>query len=214
VWPASGEDIEPAMFSEPTMHGAVRHDMKASAGDLLGRFREIVGDPLNILIARDPRAGMVEHGLVWLHNGNRVPIEGPHAYYGRFSDILIINRGVHEPLEEYVFQEVLRTVPDNPLMLELGSYWSHYSMWMKRQRPRARVFMIEPEAQNLDAGRSNFARNGYDGTFIQAFVGSGQFEVDLLVREHGYPRVHTFTPISRGSRSRCSTDVRSPSRAG
>jgi hypothetical protein len=31
---------------------------------------------------------------------------------------------VHEPLEEYVFQEVLRTMPEAPMMLELGAYWA------------------------------------------------------------------------------------------
>ena len=72
---------------------------KAAGGDFLGRFREVVSDPLNLLIERDPRAGMVEGGLVWLHNGNRVPFEGKKAYYGRNSELLMINRGVHEPLK-------------------------------------------------------------------------------------------------------------------
>jgi hypothetical protein len=127
---------------------------------------------------------------VWLHNGNRVPVEGRNAYYGRFSDVLVINRGVHEPLEEYVFQEVLRAMPDEPTMLELGAYWGHYSMWMKRRRPRSRVFMVEPEGRNLEAGRANFARHGYEGTFIQAFVGKGRFEVDRFMSEQGYPRLN------------------------
>jgi hypothetical protein len=163
---------------------------KAKGSDILGRFREIVSDPLNLLIERDPRAGMVENGLVWLHNGNRVPVEGRHAYYGRFSDVLVINRGVHEPLEEYVFQEVLRAMPDEPTMLELGAYWGHYSMWMKRARPRSRVFMVEPDARNLDAGRANFARHAFEGTFIRAFVGKGKFEVDRFMSEQGYPRLN------------------------
>ena len=94
---------------------------KAAPEDFLGRFREIVSDPLNLLIERHPRAGMVEHGLVWLHNGNRVSLDG---YYGRFSEILVINRGVHEPLEEFVFQELMRILPAEPVMLELGAYWS------------------------------------------------------------------------------------------
>jgi hypothetical protein len=163
---------------------------KARGGDLPGRFREIVSDPLNLLIERDQRAGMVEDGMVWLHNGNRVAVTGPSAYCGDFSEVLIINRGVHEPLEEYVFQEVLRLMPDQPIMLELGAYWGHYSMWMKRQRPRSEVFLLEPEATNLEAGRINFARNGYDGTFIQALVGRGQFEVDQFMSEQGHPRLH------------------------
>ena len=68
------------------------------------RFREIIADPVNLLINRVPEAGFVDaEGMVVLHNGNRVPLHGPTSYYGNFSDILIINRGFHEPLEEYCF---------------------------------------------------------------------------------------------------------------
>lgn len=154
---------------------------KAASDDLLGRFREIVSDPLNALIHRHPLAGTVEDGLVVLHNGLRVPMTGPGAYYGDFSDILVINRGVHEPLEEYVFQQLLGRLPVAPAMLELGAYWAHYSMWLKQKRPEAALYMVEPVLENLDAGRSNFQRNGFSGDFIQALVGRGQFEVDAFL---------------------------------
>ena len=52
---------------------------KASSEDFLGRFREIVSDPINLLIERVPDAGVVEGGLVQLHNGNRVPFSGQGA---------------------------------------------------------------------------------------------------------------------------------------
>jgi hypothetical protein len=151
---------------------------KAESGDFFGRFREIVSDPLNLLIERHPSAGLIEDGLVTLHNGHKVAVSGPAAYYGAFSNILIINRGVHEPLEEFVFQTLMRTMPEKPMMIELGAYWAHYSMWLKQQRPRARVVMVEPEAVNIEAGKANFVRHGYVGEFVQAFVGDGQFEVD------------------------------------
>lgn len=163
---------------------------KAEAHDFFGRFREIVMDPLNLLILRDPRAGTVEDGLVWLHNGNRVPVAGPGAYYGNFSDILIINRGVHEPLEEYIFQEVLRQLPQEPVMVELGAYWGHYSMWLKREHPAAKVFMVEPDPENMEAGQGNFERHGFDGTFIQAFVGKDNFQIDPFMKEHALQRLH------------------------
>src|SRR5579862_10039493 len=81
---------------------------KAETADFIGRFREVISDPLNLLIERVPMAGVVEGDEVCLHNGIRVPVAGSGAYYGGFSDLLVLNRGVHEPLEEYVFQEVLR----------------------------------------------------------------------------------------------------------
>lgn len=162
---------------------------KAPADDFAGRFREILSDPLNLLIRRDPMAGTVAGGLVVLHNGHRVPLAGAGAYYGGFSDILVLNRGVHEPLEEYAFQETLPHLPAAPVMLELGAYWGHYAMWLKQARPAARVHLVEPVAENLAAGRANFARHGYEGTFRQAFVGPGQFEVDAWMAETGLRRL-------------------------
>lgn len=158
---------------------------KAEAFDFLGRFREIVADPLNLMIHRDGRAGTIEGDLVYLHNGLKVPCQGEAAYYGNFSDILVINRGVHEPLEEFVFQEVLKVLPQGPTMLELGAYWGHYSMWLKAVHPQAQVCLVEPDANNIRTGQGNFALNGFQGEFIQAFVGAGQFGVDTYLTTHG-----------------------------
>ena len=81
------------------------------ASTFIERYRESICDPLNLLIKRVPKAGYVDGlGCVILHNGNRVPVAGELAYYRDFSDILIINRGVHEPLEEYCFQQVLKKI--------------------------------------------------------------------------------------------------------
>lgn len=158
---------------------------KAQAGDFRGRFREIVSDPLNLLIARHPQAGMADGDEVVLHNGHRVSLRGDLSYYDDFSDILIINRGVHEPLEEYAFQQVLAQLPESPTMLELGAYWAHYSMWFQQARPKGQNHLVEPEEKCLAVGKTNFDKNGYTGRFTQAFVGQGQFEVDSYLVEQG-----------------------------
>src|SRR3954470_10381090 len=137
---------------------------KATA--LSGRFREILSDPLNCLIARVPAAGIVKDGLVTLHTGLVVPVNGSGSYYDRFSEILALNRGVHEPLEEFVFQEVVRRIRPSPTMLELGAYWGHYSMWLKQFHPNADLYLVEPDMVNLQAGVKNFERNKMEGTFI------------------------------------------------
>lgn len=162
---------------------------KADASDFLGRFREIVSDPLNLLIQRHPLAGTVENGNVVLHNGNRVPVAGAGAYYNNFSDILVINRGVHEPLEEFVFQTVLARLPERPVMLELGAYWCHYSMWCLTARPEGRTFLVEPDGERLASGEENFLRNGFSGQFERGFVGPGQFEVDVFMAREGLPKL-------------------------
>ncbi len=164
---------------------------KAPPDDFLARFREIVSDPLNVLIERHRLAGYVnDEGMIVLHNGNLVPAEGEHAYCGNFSYILIINRGVHEPLEEYVFQELLKVIPEAPTMLELGAYWGHYSMWLKRRRHLAKVYLVEPHEGNLQVGRSNFALNNLEGEFLSAFVGAGEFEVDTFLETERIARLN------------------------
>lgn len=165
---------------------------KAYPNDFRGRFREIVADPLNLLIHRHPKAGMVSGDHVTLHNGNRVFARGPHAYYQDFSDILVINRGVHEPLEELVFQEMLSHLPKAPVMLELGAYWAHYSMWLAQARPQAALHLVEPEKANADVGRANLALNGFDGAYREAFVGQGAFQVDDWFDEVGLARLNVL----------------------
>ena len=164
-------------------------DTPAKSRDFPGRFREIISDPLNLFIERAPTAGVVEDGMVTLHNGLKVPLTGKQSYYGDFSQILVINRGVHEPLEEFVFQEMLRVLPKRPVMLELGAYWGHYSMWLKTVRPRARTILVEPSWEGLRAGQLNYERNGMEGEFVQAKVGRGELEVDTFLEERGLERL-------------------------
>jgi hypothetical protein len=173
-------------------HGSSRAmaPRKAPDADFFGRFREVISDPLNLLIERVPQAGFVDGDEVYLHNGNRVPVSGADAYYGPFSQLLVLNRGVHEPLEEYVFQEVIRNLPAAPLMIELGAYWAHYSMWLKKERSNATTIMVEPVPEFLAVGRANFARNGFTGEFIQAGVTKGQWELDPFMKSRGLSHVN------------------------
>lgn len=151
------------------------------------RFREVIQDPLNLFIERVPEAGTVDaEGFVTLHNGIRVMQTG---YYGAFGEILALNRGVHEPLEEFLFQEVLRRIAVPDLMIELGAYWAHYSMWAKLRHPGMRCIMVEPDAANIEVGRGNFARNAMAGEFVLDGVGPGGFELDPFCAARGIERI-------------------------
>lgn len=156
---------------------------KASPDDFKGRFREIINDPINLLIRRVPNAGYVLDNHVVMHNGLHMPISGEHAYYHGFSDILVINRGVHEPLEEFCFQTLLkRLAKQQPTMLELGAYWAHYSSWLKHIIPESTVIMVEPEEQNILSGKYTFEKNMLQGEFINDFVGQDAFQVDRYLQ--------------------------------
>jgi len=163
---------------------------KADQSDLIGRFREIISDPLNLLIERDWNSGIVEDGRVTLHNGIKVPVQGNESYYEEFSQILILNRGVHEPLEEYVFQKLLPKLPNNPVMIEMGAYWAHYSMWLKKKKPGARTICLESDPANLEVGRNNFKRNGMESEFQLAFISKLKFSLDNFLLEKSINTLH------------------------
>lgn len=176
--------------------------MKAGPNDFLGRFREIVSDPLNLLIERNSDSGMIDkNGYVCLHNGNRVPITGQNSYYGDFSKVLLINRGVHEPLEEFCFQETLKKITDQkPMMIELGSYWAHYSMWFLKKFSNAECFMVEPDRKALNAGYSNFQANNFpNGQFIHSKVANDGFKIDSFTNEKKLKKISILHSDIQGS---------------
>ena len=164
---------------------------KANDHNYFERFREIISDPLNLLINRVPQSGFLdEKNKVFLHNGISVDVNGKFSYYDNFSEILILNRGVHEPLEEYCFQQMLEAISsekDNPpTMLELGSYWAHYSMWLKLKMPKSKCFMVEPDPIRIKAGEKNFSDNFFEGTFINQFVSEECFKVDKFMIDYNF----------------------------
>jgi hypothetical protein len=162
----------------------------AIASNHFSRFRDIVSDPLNLLINRVPESGIVSGDHVTLHNGVRVPCFGKSAYYSDFSSIFIINRGIHEPLEEFVFQCLIDKLEGDPLMVELGAYWGHYSMWFKKRIPHGKAVLVEPDEENLNVGKSNFFNNGLEGEFIKSFVSQYHFSVDEFMREKNITRIN------------------------
>ena len=135
----------------------------------LDRVNRLVACPLNAEISRVPNSGRLKNGRIIMHNG--ILIE-PSSFYGIFGLLLLhCNRGVHEPQEELVFGRVLSEQREGALMLELGSYWSFYSLWFHQRVKGARCIMVEPLAENLAAGKKNFDLNGAQGQFVQAYAG-------------------------------------------
>ncbi|MEO8769702.1 MAG: FkbM family methyltransferase [Ferruginibacter sp.] len=114
-------------------------------------------------------AGKIMNGKQIMHNGLFIHLG---SYYGpEYSRMLYLSKGIHEPQEERVFMEVLKEMPEGSLMIEMGAFWSFYSMWFQKEVKNAVNFMIEPDAFNIGHGRRNFRLNKFKGNFIQAFVG-------------------------------------------
>jgi len=147
----------------------------------MDRWRDIISDPLNQLIERHPLAGHVNNDrFVRLHNGLFAGYDEHNSYYGNFSDILVINRGVHEPLEEFIFQALIKEnlTRENLVILELGSYWGHYSMWFLNSLKHASAILVEPDAMHIEVGKRNFRYNNLAAEHINDFVSSERLRID------------------------------------
>jgi hypothetical protein len=135
-------------------------------------------------------AGMIFKNHQVMHNGLKITLG---SYYDYGNTMLIEqNKGVHEPQEEYVFQEVLKNIPDGGCMLELGSYWAFYSMWFASSVKNANCFMIEPDPHKMNFGKLNFKLNKLKGTFDLGFIDQHTnlkssipfYSVDYLFKKH------------------------------
>jgi hypothetical protein len=133
------------------------------------RIDDVVSCPDNAYIPRVPDAGKARDGLITMHNGIQVSAMG---YYGSgVLNMLIQNRGVHEPQEERAFGEILKLVPASSTIIELGSYWGFYSLWFAGSVANAKCYLIEPNSANLLSGKINFRRAGFRAVFERAYVG-------------------------------------------
>ena len=104
-----------------------------------------------------------------MHNGLKVLAGG---YYGDWMQDLITRcAGHHEPQEELLFTEVLRHVPAEASMIELGGYWSFYSIWFLTRDRRRRSLVVEADPSHLEVGRTNARLNDCAPVFIHAFAG-------------------------------------------
>ncbi|MBJ7518234.1 MAG: FkbM family methyltransferase [Solirubrobacteraceae bacterium] len=116
-------------------------------------------------IPKVPGAGrVIEQGGVAtqiMHNGVRVE-EG--CYYGAWmTEIIHRLRGHHEPQEEWAFHcvvERLRRDTESPVMVEFGSFWAYYSLWVAHELPGSRCVLVEPDEAHLQVGIRNFELNG------------------------------------------------------
>jgi len=134
-----------------------------------GRIDKVKECTDNAHIPRHAEAGVLADGWIRMHNGLLV---GAMGYYGGgILNMLVENTGVHEPQEERAFAEVLPHGGSGSAILELGAYWAFYSMWFAKEIPDASCYLVEPDSGNIESGRKNFERNGFKGTFEQAYVG-------------------------------------------
>jgi len=153
----------------------IKSNVKNKKGERFNdRFRDIISDPNNLFIKRVDSAGVLENDVITLHNGIKVYNK---CYYDNFSDILILNKGVHEPSEERAFSKVLNFIREGAVMLELGCYWSFYSIWFLKNIKNGKSYCIDSDDHCLSVGMKNFNLNGLQGDFQKYFIGYGGLNI-------------------------------------
>jgi hypothetical protein len=154
-----------------------------------------------------------------MHNGVKVIL---NSYYDSqwLTDVIYGLKGHHEPQEEKCFYEVLKYIPDNATMIELGSYWAYYSLWFAFEIKGAQNYLIEPDPKRLEIGRKNFELNNKTGIFKRGFAGvmidqdpdiSGAqwISIDDFIDKEGIKHVHILhADIQGGETKMLETTIR------
>ena len=152
----------------------------------------------NQRITHTADAGQIKHDHQVMHNGLKISLA---SYYDYGNTVLIRdNRGVHEPQEEFAFQEVLKQMPEGSSMLELGSFWAFYSMWFAHEVKGARCIMVEPDPHKMNFGKLNFKLNGLKGHFEPGYIDKDTdlkpripvLSVDFLIKKHNIDFLHVL----------------------
>lgn len=175
-------------------------------------IRTIEGDDVDYIPKVDG-AGEIFHGgpvpYQLMHNGIKVVL---NSYYDSqwLTDVIYGLRGHHEPQEEKCFYEVLKYMPEDATMVELGSYWAYYSLWFAFEVKNAKNYLIEPDPRRLEIGRKNFELNNKIGHFKRGFVGkikddepdikgAGWISVDDFIESEGIKHVNILHADIQGA---------------
>lgn len=162
--------------------------LSVGAGEYENRILDVLNSPYNLFIDRVQDAGNILGDCIIMHNGLKINTD---SYYPKLiNPMLELNRGVHEPEEEACFSRVLTMLKrENPVMIELGSYWAFYSMWFLKEHSNGTCYMVEPDSDRLKAGKDNFALNGFEGSWTQDTVGKESFIIDKFVKDNSISQI-------------------------
>ena len=115
------------------------------------------------------KSGVKSEPYQLMHNGVKIKLD---SYYKNLNtEIIKYFKGHHEPQEEKVFHEILKSLPEEICMIEAGSYWGYYSMWAQKAKRSVRNILIEPVDEHMQIGKENFALNAMTAEFVRAYIG-------------------------------------------
>jgi len=110
-----------------------------------------------------PAAGeLIEfHGLKMLAGINTHPGSGP-LYKLKFGGHKEENYNAEYELFIDFIENYISKDKKHPVMVELGSFWSLWSLVFRKMFPSGKSIIIELGKRQLDVGEKNFKNNGFD----------------------------------------------------
>jgi len=120
------------------------------------RSQQVYASLYNKFIPHHPRAGQIEGGKIWLHNGIQVYC---HSYCDIVLEWLRHNKGVHEPSNEFWFGSVLSLLPEGATIFEWGCCWSMYSIWLLRAIKNSKAVLTDVNRGHMNHGIENAQLN-------------------------------------------------------
>lgn len=128
-----------------------------------------------------------------LHNGVLIEADG---YAGKWMTGVIKGlNGHHEPQEEKAFYEVLKKMKPGATIIELGSYWSYYSIWFKKEIKNSTAICVEPDPNNRSLGERNAELNKInDIIFLEGAAGK-DYGVKVPVELDSNPGQFVDVPV-------------------
>ena len=119
--------------------------------------------------------------IQYMFNGIKIHFDCYHSPW--MNEIIHNLKGHHEPQEELCFYHILKLLPTNANMLELGCAWAYYSMWFKKQITNGVNICIEPNINKLNKGLENIKLNNFDlknFVLINGYIGRNYIENDIF----------------------------------
>lgn len=117
-----------------------------------------------------------------MHNGLIMSLGGYHGEW--MARIIKELKGHHEPQEEVLFFEVLKRLDSTASMIELGSFWSYYSLWFNKTINSPLNICCEPDPNNMMVGKNNAELNKAKNIhFISSAAGDSDGEITEITMD-------------------------------
>jgi FkbM family methyltransferase len=147
--------------------------------------RKITSCPEFSALEFHPQAGQINGDKQYFFDGSVTVY--PFADDENQHLLLRLTKGVTEPQEMLPFLEIVKKLPEDATMMELGAGQALYSIVLGRRLSKARLILVEGNPRNIEITRENMKLNGLidRSTIIHAAV-TDEDGGTVSFRESGY----------------------------